>query len=90
MEKSAKSLIWSELMTGGSYWYAYLAYFGAYLGAQNMVKWGVPEKVLQNALTLGQLDLPVKSYDRIWFLADFPTVIIIQNFKVVATADLRV
>ena len=23
--------------------------FGAYLGASNMVKWGVPEKVLQNA-----------------------------------------
>ena len=30
--------------------YAYLAYFDAYLGVQNMVKWGVPEKILQNAV----------------------------------------
>ena len=28
----------------------YLAYLGAYLGARNMVKWGVPEKILQNAV----------------------------------------
>ena len=26
------------------------AYLGAYLGARNMVKWGVPEKILQNAV----------------------------------------
>ena len=26
------------------------AYLGAYLGAPNMVKWGVPEKILQNAV----------------------------------------
>ena len=26
------------------------AYLGAYLGAQNMVKWGIPEKILQNAV----------------------------------------
>ena len=26
------------------------AYLGVYLGAQNMVKWGVPEKILQNAV----------------------------------------
>ena len=29
---------------------AYLAYVGTYLGAPNMVKWGVPEKILQNAV----------------------------------------
>ena len=28
----------------------YLTYLGAYLGARNMVKWGVPEKILQNAV----------------------------------------
>ena len=28
----------------------YLACLGAYLGARNMVKWGVPEKILQNAV----------------------------------------
>ena len=28
----------------------YLAYLGAYLGAPNMVKWGVPEKILQKAV----------------------------------------
>ena len=28
----------------------YLAYLGAYLSAPNMAKWGVPEKILQNAL----------------------------------------
>ena len=26
------------------------AYLGAYLGTSNMVKWGVPEKILQNAV----------------------------------------
>ena len=26
------------------------AFFGAYLAAPNMVKWGVPEKILQNAV----------------------------------------
>ena len=26
------------------------AYLGVYLGARNMVKWGVPEKILQNAV----------------------------------------
>ena len=30
--------------------YAKYAYLGAYLGAPNMVKWGVPEKILQNAV----------------------------------------
>ena len=29
---------------------AYLAYLGAYLSEPNMVKWGVPEKILQNAV----------------------------------------
>ena len=30
--------------------YAKYAYLGAYLGARNMVKWGVLEKILQNAV----------------------------------------
>ena len=30
--------------------YAKYAYLGAYLGARNMVKWGVPENILQNAV----------------------------------------
>ena len=30
--------------------YAKNAYLGAYLGAQNIVKWGVPEKIMQNAV----------------------------------------
>ena len=30
--------------------YAKYAYLGTYLGVQNMVKWGVPEKILQNAV----------------------------------------
>ena len=30
--------------------YAKYAYLGAYLGARNMVKWGVPEKSFQNAV----------------------------------------
>ena len=29
--------------------YGQICIFGAYLGAPNMVKWGVPEKILQNA-----------------------------------------
>ena len=28
----------------------YFAYSGAYLSAPNMVEWGVPEKILQNAV----------------------------------------
>ena len=53
--------------------YAKYAYLGAYLGVPNMVKWGVPEKILQNAVqTRWSL---VKSYDQIKFLADFPIVI---------------
>ena len=32
--------------------YAKYAYLGTYLGAQNMVKWGIPEKILQNAVKL--------------------------------------
>ena len=45
MGKSAKNLIWSNMAK-----YAKYAYLGAYLGARNMVKWGVPEKILQNAV----------------------------------------
>ena len=30
--------------------FAKYAYLGAYLGAPNMVEWGVPEKILQNAV----------------------------------------
>ena len=44
-----------------------------------MVKWGVPEKILQkcssDALVLGQKDPPVKSYDQVKFLSDLPFVI---------------
>ena len=28
----------------------YLAYLSAYLGATHMVKWGVPENILQNVV----------------------------------------
>ena len=35
--------------------YAKYAYLGAYLGRPpNMVKWGVPEKILQNAVKTGR------------------------------------
>ena len=42
--------------------YAKYAYLGAYLGARNMVKWGVPEKILQNAVPVSytHLTLPTK------------------------------
>ena len=40
------SWIWSLHMAK----YAKYAYLGAYLGAPNIVKWGVPEKILQNAV----------------------------------------
>ena len=30
--------------------YAKYAYLGAHLGARNIVMWGVPEKILQNAV----------------------------------------
>ena len=30
--------------------YAKYAYLGTYLGSQNMVEWGIPEKILQNAV----------------------------------------
>ena len=30
--------------------YGQICIFGAYLGALDMVKWGVPEKILQNAV----------------------------------------
>ena len=38
----------TDLMYG--HIWPYLAYLGTYLGAQNMVKWGIPEKILQNAV----------------------------------------
>jgi len=41
------ALLWSQMWQIGAPKYAYL---GAYLGAPNMVKWGVPEKILQNAV----------------------------------------
>ena len=83
MGKSGKNEIWSQLLTGGSYWhkvnaselhlarsfqgyltqpylghlymctnyakYAIYGIWGTYFGEQNMVEWGIPEKVLQNA-----------------------------------------
>ena len=43
---------YSELFSGHMAKYAKYAYLGAYLGAHNMVKWGVPEKILQNAVQI--------------------------------------
>ena len=42
----------SKKIQKSEFWHIwpYLAYLGAYLGAQNMVKWGIPEKILQNAV----------------------------------------
>ena len=47
--------VWTILDHFGPKWpnmakYAKYAYLGAYLGARNMVKWGVPENILQNAV----------------------------------------
>ena len=33
--------------------YDQICIFDAYLGTPNMVKWGVPEKILQNAVQMG-------------------------------------
>ena len=41
--KIAKTKNWHQILQ-------YLAYLSTYLGAPNMVKWGVPEKILQNAV----------------------------------------
>ena len=41
--------------------YAKYAYLGAYLGARNMVKWGVPEKILQNVVQAHQPTVHVYS-----------------------------
>ena len=63
----------------------YLAYLGAYLGASNMVKWGIPEKILPNAVLMRRPCVnwapqsPFKSFDQISSLADIPVVITIQN-----------
>ena len=40
----------------------------AYLGAPNMVKWGVPEKILQNAVQIRRVDLVSKgpSNQKLW------------------------
>ena len=35
--------------------------FGAYFGAPNMVKWGVPEKILQNAVIKSKSKVMTKS-----------------------------
>ena len=32
--------------------FAKYAYLGAYLSAPNMVKWGIPEEILQNAVQM--------------------------------------
>ena len=67
----------------------YLAYLGAYLSVLNMVKWGVPEKILQNAVQmrwcLVNMTLPSKVMTKSHFWPDRPIVI-----KVVAGADLWV
>ena len=59
------------------------AVLGCVLGCANYGQVGYPWKDLakcnSDALTLCQWGPPVKSYDRISFLADFPTLIIIQN-----------
>ena len=48
----------------------YLAYLGAYLGAQNMVKWGVPEKILQNAVEARLADFPAVFFHiSYWYLS---------------------
>ena len=43
--------------------------------------WKDLAKCCLDALVLGQQDPPVKSYDQIQFLADFPIVITMQNLK---------
>ena len=64
-------------MSFGQYGQIRQKWYFAYLGTPNMVKWGIPEKILQNAVkTLCQKDPPVKSYDQISFSADFPIIII--------------
>ena len=55
-----------------------LVYLGAYLNAPNMVKCGVPEKVLEmqfRCVGLRSIGPPVKSYDQISFSPDRPIVI---------------
>ena len=56
--------------------YGQICIFGAYESAPNMVKWGVPEKILQNAVQTHwpcvNRTPPVKSYDQISCLSDFP------------------
>ena len=47
----------------------------AYLSAPNMAKWGVPEKILRNAVQTRwsvSIGPSVKSFDQIKFLANFP------------------
>ena len=50
--------------------YAKYAYLGAYLAAPNMVKWGVPVKILQNAVQMR------------WFLVNIWNVKFGQNADV--------
>ena len=56
---------WEMSVLGSRDLYAYLAYLAHIWHA----------KCSSDALVLGQLDPPVKSYDKIKFLADFPIVI---------------
>ena len=59
----------------------YLAYLGAYLSAPNIFKRDISKKILQNAVQsvdLVSIGPPVKRYDQINILADFPTVITIR------------
>ena len=46
---SLPSALWTQHGYIMQIW-PYLAYLGAYLGATNMVKWGIPEKILQSAV----------------------------------------
>ena len=59
----------------------FLQTYLVYLGAPNMVKWGVPEKILQNAVQTcwSQVNrtLQSKIMTKSIFLADFPIVITI-------------
>ena len=76
--------------------YAKYPFFGAYLGASNMVKWSVPEKILRNAVQTHwsqvnrTLQAKVMTKSNFWPISPIPVVITMSNFKVVARTDLWV
>ena len=52
--------------------YAKYAYLGVYLGAPNMVKWGVPEKILQMQFgRVTQMIVPGLSVLNQWLVSEF-------------------